>query len=179
MSPRFARLLPALALFVTQCGFRAKSAWLGSHVVLVGACRVLGGGCRARGTGVALVACLAFVLLMSSQLSGDALASQANGSSEAPAISASGRYVAFESVAADLVSGDTNARRDVFVRDGEDSRDDGRGHGQIRDYGNDGRATTDFDFGHDHTGKGDPHAHDWDWGRHPPRQGPRPIGPGE
>jgi Tol biopolymer transport system component len=63
---------------------------------------------------------LAFVLLMSSQLSGDALASQASGSSEAPAISASGRYVAFESVAADLVSGDTNARRDVFVRDGED-----------------------------------------------------------
>ena len=34
-----------------------------------------------------------------------------------PSISADGRYVAFESYARNLVSGDTNERRDVFVRD--------------------------------------------------------------
>ena len=60
-----------------------------------------------------------------------------------------------------------------------DVRDDGRGNGQIRDYGEDGRAKTDYDFGHDHRGDGDPHAHDWDWSRDPPRQEPRPIGDDE
>jgi RHS repeat-associated protein len=59
------------------------------------------------------------------------------------------------------------------------ARDNGRGRGQIRDYGPDGRARTDYDFGHDHTGAGDPHAHDWDWTKSPPRQPPRPIRPGE
>jgi len=34
-----------------------------------------------------------------------------------PVISADGRYVAFESVASNLVAGDTNGREDVFVRD--------------------------------------------------------------
>lgn len=47
------------------------------------------------------------------------------------------------------------------------AKDDGKGNGQIRDYGNDGRAKTDYDFGHDH-GAGDPHAHDWDWTKKPP-----------
>jgi Tol biopolymer transport system component len=42
---------------------------------------------------------------------------QGNGSSYAPAISADGRYVAFESSASNLVSGDTNGFGDVFVRD--------------------------------------------------------------
>jgi len=42
---------------------------------------------------------------------------QANGSSFQPAISGDGRYVAFESDATNLVSGDTNAANDVFVRD--------------------------------------------------------------
>lgn len=32
-----------------------------------------------------------------------------------------------------------------------------KGGGTIRDYGPDGRAKTDYDFGHDH-GAGDPHA---------------------
>ena len=41
----------------------------------------------------------------------------ANGDSGTPAISADGRYVAFESDASDLVRGDTNESRDVFVRD--------------------------------------------------------------
>ncbi len=41
----------------------------------------------------------------------------ANGDSYAPSISADGRYVAFASEATDLVAGDVNGRRDVFVRD--------------------------------------------------------------
>ena len=44
---------------------------------------------------------------------------QGNGDSGVygPAISADGRYVAFTSKATNLVSGDTNGRKDVFVRD--------------------------------------------------------------
>jgi Tol biopolymer transport system component len=42
---------------------------------------------------------------------------QANNISQAPKISADGRYVAFYSAASNLVAGDTNARTDVFVRD--------------------------------------------------------------
>jgi RHS repeat-associated protein len=33
-----------------------------------------------------------------------------------------------------------------------------------RDYGADGKATRDTDYGHDH-GQGDPHVHDWDWSK--------------
>ena len=40
-----------------------------------------------------------------------------NGASGAPSLSADGRYVAFESVAANLVPGDTNGVQDVFLRD--------------------------------------------------------------
>ena len=40
-----------------------------------------------------------------------------NGSSFTPAISADGRFVAFDSFASDLVANDTNGLRDVFVRD--------------------------------------------------------------
>ena len=42
---------------------------------------------------------------------------QANGSSQQPAISADGRYVAFRSFASNLVAGDTNNTYDIFVRD--------------------------------------------------------------
>src|SRR5262245_8151452 len=42
---------------------------------------------------------------------------QANGISYQPSISADGRYVAFVSDAAGLVTGDTNGTWDVFVRD--------------------------------------------------------------
>ena len=42
---------------------------------------------------------------------------QGNGASFVPAISADGRYVAFYSDASNLVPGDTNGARDVFVRD--------------------------------------------------------------
>ena len=40
-----------------------------------------------------------------------------NGASYSPSISADGRYVAFSSEATNLVPGDTNSRRDAFVRD--------------------------------------------------------------
>ncbi len=42
---------------------------------------------------------------------------EADGPSFAPAISADGRFVAFESAATNLVTGDTNGVRDVFVHD--------------------------------------------------------------
>jgi tricorn protease-like protein len=43
--------------------------------------------------------------------------SQGNGDSEFPSISGTGRYVAFFSVASNLVSGDTNFASDIFVHD--------------------------------------------------------------
>ncbi len=43
--------------------------------------------------------------------------SAGNGQSYDPTISANGRYVAFESSASDLVSGDTNGYYDIFIRD--------------------------------------------------------------
>ncbi len=42
---------------------------------------------------------------------------QADGTNSNPAISADGRFVAFESDATNLVGGDTNAAKDVFVHD--------------------------------------------------------------
>jgi RHS repeat-associated protein len=60
-----------------------------------------------------------------------------------------------------------------------DSWDKPGGGGTIRDFGPDGRATTDFDFGHDYEGAGDPHAHGWDWSNPNPRGPARPIGPNE
>jgi Tol biopolymer transport system component len=42
---------------------------------------------------------------------------QANGSSLDPFLSADGRYLGFQSHATNLVAGDTNAQRDVFLRD--------------------------------------------------------------
>jgi Tol biopolymer transport system component len=42
---------------------------------------------------------------------------QANDASTGPAMSADGRYVVFESDATNLVANDTNARRDIFLRD--------------------------------------------------------------
>ncbi len=44
-------------------------------------------------------------------------AAQGNADSSDPSISADGRYVAFDSAAANLVSGDSNGFTDVFVRD--------------------------------------------------------------
>jgi len=51
------------------------------------------------------------------RVSVDSGGSQANDLSWRPAISADGRFIAFNSDATNLVAGDTNGRTDVFVRD--------------------------------------------------------------
>jgi Tol biopolymer transport system component len=53
---------------------------------------------------------------------------QADSSSFNPSISADGRYVAFDSHATNLVAGDTNGRRDIFVHE--------RGLKVVYDFGN-------------------------------------------
>jgi Tol biopolymer transport system component len=49
----------------------------------------------------------------------DSAGSEGNKESREPSVSANGRYVAFESEASNLVSGDTNNAWDIFVRDRE------------------------------------------------------------
>src|SRR5688572_13436977 len=51
------------------------------------------------------------------RVSANSLGVQANSQTERPSISADGRFVAFLSWATNLVPGDTNTRRDVFLRD--------------------------------------------------------------
>jgi hypothetical protein len=51
------------------------------------------------------------------RISVDSNGRDANGDSESPWVSFDGRYVAFESDASNLVSGDTNNVRDIFVHD--------------------------------------------------------------
>src|SRR5439155_214612 len=51
------------------------------------------------------------------RVSVDGAGNEGNGSSQEPAISADGRFVAFHSDASNLVAGDTNDVGDVFVRD--------------------------------------------------------------
>ena len=51
------------------------------------------------------------------RVSVDTGGAQGNNYSNAPSISADGRYVAFQSKASNLVAGDTNGRADVFVHD--------------------------------------------------------------
>ena len=55
---------------------------------------------------------------------------------------------------------------------------DGKGGSTTRIPDSDGKAVKDIDRGHDH-GAGDPHAHDWDWTKKPPRQPGRPLTPEE
>ena len=50
-------------------------------------------------------------------VAGDGFDTEANGGSYNASISANGRYVFFESVADNLISGDTNSFSDIFVRD--------------------------------------------------------------
>jgi Tol biopolymer transport system component len=47
----------------------------------------------------------------------DSSGAEANGGSRDPAMSANGRFVAFDSLASNLVPGDTNDQFDVFVHD--------------------------------------------------------------
>ncbi|HEY9848816.1 MAG TPA: DUF4347 domain-containing protein [Leptolyngbyaceae cyanobacterium] len=51
------------------------------------------------------------------RVSVDSMGNQGNFFSEFPSISGNGRYVAFRSYASNLVSGDTNNKWDIFVRD--------------------------------------------------------------
>src|SRR4029453_10228645 len=93
-------------------------------------------GCRADsrynldvrlGMGAIGVACVGVALLVlpaagagpgsTTRVSTSTGGGQGNGRSFVPAISADGWYVAFYSDASNLVSGDTNGTRDVFVRD--------------------------------------------------------------
>ncbi|HEY3140514.1 MAG TPA: hypothetical protein VGJ86_05260 [Acidimicrobiales bacterium] len=55
--------------------------------------------------------------LARSSVSGDQPAVEGNGASTRPSLSQGGRFVAFQSVATNLVPSDTNAVSDVFVRD--------------------------------------------------------------
>lgn len=83
---------------------------------------------RARRGGLALAAAAAAAALLTLPASGASSdptvrvsvatgGGQSNGQSLSPAISKDGRFVAFYSSASNLVSGDTNRARDVFVRD--------------------------------------------------------------
>ena len=56
-------------------------------------------------------------LMTITRVSVDSAGNQANDWSVDPSISADGRFVAFSSYASNLVPGDTNNRRDVFVSD--------------------------------------------------------------
>ena len=47
---------------------------------------------------------------------------QGNGDSSKPSINSNGRFIAFESLATNLVPGDTNKKKDIFVRDRLKSR---------------------------------------------------------
>jgi len=56
------------------------------------------------------------------RVSVDSQGREADGPSSSPSISADGRYVAFQSMAANLVPGDANKAADVFVYDGKTGR---------------------------------------------------------
>jgi hypothetical protein len=51
------------------------------------------------------------------RVSVDSSGGEANGSSQWPSISSDGRYVAFASDASNLVAGDSNGKRDIYVHD--------------------------------------------------------------
>lgn len=59
---------------------------------------------------------------LTTRVSVDSRGNQANNFSQAPHLSADGRYIVFESLASNLVSGDTNGVIDVFVHDRQAGR---------------------------------------------------------
>src|SRR5215475_4705011 len=72
------------------------------------------------------ICCAALLLLPAASATGGAITTrdsvdsaggQGNGESYNPVLSGDGRFVAFHSLSSNLVSGDTNANYDVFVRD--------------------------------------------------------------
>jgi Tol biopolymer transport system component len=82
----------------------------------------------------------------------DSAGTEAIGWSYSPALSADGRYVAFSSSASNLVAGDTNGYRDIFVRDTianttsrmsvDSAGDEGNGHSHHPALSADGRYVT-------------------------------------
>ena len=68
------------------------------------------------------------------------LGGAANGNSREPAISADGRYVAFESDASNLVTGDSNSRTDIFIRDLQ------TGQTERVSYASDGSQSNDYSW---------------------------------
>lgn len=72
--------------------------------------------CR-RAVGIWLVVTGSLAAEVTPRLSIDRNKGDCNGACQAPSMSADGRYVAFASDASDLVTGDRNGVRDVFVRD--------------------------------------------------------------
>lgn len=75
------------------------------RVLLVAVVMLAGSGC---------------VWMARASVSSEPGAVQGNGASSRPSLSQGGRYVAFESVATNLVTGDTNGVSDVFVHDNVD-----------------------------------------------------------
>lgn len=64
-----------------------------------------------------MVLCLPCSAQTTTRVSVDSAGVQSNGNSNQGSISGDGRFIAFESIASNLVAGDTNAKTDVFVRD--------------------------------------------------------------
>ncbi|MDP8911926.1 MAG: hypothetical protein M3M94_07670, partial [Actinomycetota bacterium] len=101
---------------------RRSSGPFVAHVLLVAALLALAGGLARPAVGMVLGDTTTST--SPTTVEGDVLrasvstgGTQANGWSEAPAISGDGSVVAFTSYASNLVSGDTNAAGDVFARD--------------------------------------------------------------
>ncbi len=109
---------------------------------------------------------------------------QGDGHSVNPVISADGRYVAFDSMASNLVDGDTNGNRDVFVHDretGETTRvsqvvfgdrvEEAEGASHDPQISADGRYiafasdATNLDPDYEQTSPGDIYLHDRETGR--------------
>jgi hypothetical protein len=74
-------------------------------------------GRRSQVVGLALVAMSTSGCVFITRSSVSSSEAQADGQNDYPSVSADGRYVAFQSLATNLVSGDTNGFGDVFVRD--------------------------------------------------------------
>jgi Tol biopolymer transport system component len=93
------------------------------------------------------------------RVSVDSFGTEGNGNCYAPTITADGRYVAFESDASNLVTGDANSMRDIFVHDrqtGETTRvsvnsggTEGSGNSQRPSTSSDGRYVAFMSFSSD------------------------------
>ena len=104
---------------------------------------------------VPLIACLALAVPAAAQYTRVTVGlggAQPNGTNGGGVLSADGRFAAFESAASNLVSADTNASTDIFVRDlvlGETTRVSVANDGSERI----GDSGTDFDTSTDGTGQ--------------------------